>query len=174
MAQLWVNLPRANKFAPPRYQPIGADQIGVATLPDGAGTVRVIAGEYQGVHGPAKTFTPIHLFDAKLSASGKFELSLPASHNVAVLVMEGEVVVNAPRRAANAGTRAGANDFVVFENEGSRIDIEAQSDARLLVLGGEPIDEPVVQYGPFVMNSAAEIADAITDFNEGKFGTLED
>jgi quercetin 2,3-dioxygenase len=167
MAQLWVNLPRAHKMAPPRYQPLIADRMGIVNLAEGSGSVRVVAGEYQGVKGPAKTFSSINVFDTRLNTSGKLELSFSARHNAALLVMKGEVTIN-------GATKVSVNDFVVFKNVGERIAIEASSEAQLLVLSGEPIDEPVVQYGPFVMNTQQEIQEAISDFNRGKFGHLED
>ena len=167
MAQLWVNLPRAHKTSPPGYQGIVADQMGSVTLPNDSGLVRVIAGEYQGAKGPAKTFTPINLFDVRLNRNGKVDFSFPAHQNTALLLMEGEVSINGK-------TKATTNDFVLFQNVGERISIEAESEAHVLVLNGEPIDEPVVQYGPFVMNTEREIHEAISDFNRGKFGHLED
>ena len=167
MVQLWVNLPRANKLSPPRYQPIASAQMGVATLANGSGTVRVVAGEFQGVHGPAMTFTPINIYDARLSARGQVEFSFPARQTVALLVMKGDIAIN-------GASEARANDFVLFKNAGERISIVASSDAQLLVLNGEPIAEPVVQYGPFVMNTEQEIRQAFADFNSGKFGYLED
>ncbi len=166
MAQIWVNLPRAHKMDPPGYQAITADRIGVATLPDGAGAVRVIAGEFEGVRGPAKTFTPVQLFDVRLAAKGGVDFTVPAAHNVALLVMTGEVSVN--------GEEAGVNDFVLFANAGETIAVETRKDAQLLLLSGEPIDEPVVSYGPFVMNTEGEIRQAMIDFQDGKFGQLED
>jgi redox-sensitive bicupin YhaK (pirin superfamily) len=138
--------------------------MGVVELPDESGVVRVIAGEYQGVRGPARTHTPIQMLDARLTANGRAELAFPSSHNAAILVMKGEVTLN--------GRRALTNDFVLFANEGERVAVVAQSEAQLLVLAGEPIAEPVVAYGPFVMNSVREIQQAITDFNQGKFGVL--
>lgn len=167
VAQLWVNLPKAHKMAPPAYQPILANQMGVVNLPGGSGVVRVVSGEYRGVKGPAKTFTPIDVFDARLRAGAKLELSFPARHNAALLVMKGEIRIN-------GGTPGREDDFVLFKNLGERISIEASSEAHLLVLSGEPIDEPVVQHGPFVMNSGREIAQAIHDFNNGLFGHLDD
>lgn len=167
MAQLWVNLPRAHKMAPPRYQPLLADQMGTVKLPDGSGVVRVVAGEYRGTQGPAQTFTPINVFDAHLNVHGRLELSFPARHNTALLVTTGEVVINDSHRA-------GENDFVVFKNVGERISVEASSEAQLLVLSGEPIDEPIVKYGPFVMNTEREIAQAFADLSSGKFGHLDD
>lgn len=167
MAQIWVNLPKAHKMDPPSYQGIVAGQIAKVELPDGAGQVRVIAGEYRGVRGPAKTFSPINMFDIHLNPKGRVSLSFPAAENTGLLVLKGSVKVNA---------KTGANemDFVMFENEGEDIQIEAQSEARLLLLNGQPIDEPVVQYGPFVMNTEQEIRQAMVDFNSGKFGRLED
>jgi redox-sensitive bicupin YhaK (pirin superfamily) len=166
MAQLWVNLPRAHKMAAPRYQALTADQIGLVQLPADAGVVRIVAGEFAGVKGPAKTHTKIDLFDVRLNSGGAVELEFAARDNAALLVMQGELTVN--------DRPATAHDFVVFENAGERIVIRAGSEAQLLVLSGEPIDEPVVQYGPFVMNTDREIAQAFADFNAGKFGQLED
>ncbi len=165
MAQLWINLPKAHKMDPPRYQALVAGEMGIATLPDGAGSVRVIAGEYQGAKGPAKTFTPVNLFDVRLHRGGKVEFSFAPSENVAVLIMSGDVSINGE-------TKATTSDFVVFDNVGAHIAIEATFDAHLLVLNGEPIDEPVVQHGPFVMNTEREIREAIADFQMGKFGRL--
>jgi redox-sensitive bicupin YhaK (pirin superfamily) len=153
-------------MTPPKYQALTAEQMGVVTLPDGAGSVRVIAGEHEGVRGPAQTFTPIHVLDVRLNASGAADFAFPAQHNVALLVMEGAVTVN--------GKKASLHDFVVFENAGERVRVQASESAQLLVLSGEPIPDPVVQYGPFVMNTEREIAQAITDFNAGKFGHLAD
>ena len=166
MAQLWVNLPRAHKMAPPRYQPLTASEMGIVTLPDYSGIVRVVAGELEGVKGPAKTFTPIDVFDVRLRSRGKLALTFPAHHNAALLVMAGEVTVN--------GIQTTQGDFVVFKNAGERLALIADTETRLLVLAGEPIDEPVVQHGPFVMTTAKEIQQAYADFQSGKFGTLED
>lgn len=167
MAQLWVNLPRVHKLAPARYQPITSAQMGLVTLPQGAGTVRVIAGEFEGVRGPAMTFTPINIYDARLAARGRVEFSFPALQTAALLMMKGDVTIN-------GATKARENDFVLFANAGETIAIEASSDAQLLVLNGEPIAEPVVQHGPFVMNTEQEIREAFADFSRGKFGFLED
>ena len=167
MAQLWVNLPRAHKMDPPRYQPLAAERMGRVELPEASGDVRIIAGAYAGVAGPAQTFTPIGLFDVRLNPGGRFPLDLPATDNVAVLVMDGEVAVNGTQNART-------NDLVLFRNEGDHLEFEARSAAHLLVLSGTPIREPVVQYGPFVMNTEAEIGQAFSDFNRGRFGHLED
>ena len=167
MAQIWVNLPRAHKMDPPGYQAITADRIGVATLPEGAGVVRVIAGEYLGVSGPAKTFTPVTMLDIRLTPGGRADFDVPSRHNATLLVMNGDVTVN--------GEAASENEFVVFRNAGERIAVEsAGGEAQLLLLAGEPIDEPVVSYGPFVMNTEGEIRQAMLDFQSGKFGELED
>lgn len=167
MAQLWVNLPKQYKMAPPRYQALTAAEMGVVNLPNNAGSVRVIAGEYQGAKGPAKTFSPINIYDATLRAGGSLELSFPARQTVAIVVMKGVVTVNQTQNAS-------VDDFVLFRNVGERIVITATSDAQLLVLNGEPLREPVVSYGPFVMNTRAEIQQAIVDLNAGKFGHLDD
>jgi redox-sensitive bicupin YhaK (pirin superfamily) len=167
MAQLWVNLPRVNKMDPPRYQPLMANAMGLVTLPDDSGTVRIIAGEFRGVRGPAVTHTPINVLDVRLNARGKVDFSFPARENTSLLVMKGDLTINGSRAAR-------ADDFVVFQNVGERITIEAGADAHVLVLNGEPIDEPVVQYGPFVMNTEQEIQQAFADFNSGRFGYLAD
>jgi quercetin 2,3-dioxygenase len=167
MVQLWVNLPRANKMDPARYQPLLAAEMGVVTLPNGAGSLRVIAGQYDGVNGPAKTFSPINIYDAELAAGGKLELGFPEKETVALLIMKGDVSINGKSTAST-------NDFVLFRRAGERILVEAESDAQVLVLNGVPLDEPVVQYGPFVMNTPQEIRQAMVDFNNGKFGYLED
>lgn len=167
MAQLWVNLPKAHKLTAPRYQPILAEQIAIATLPADAGTVRVIAGEYRGVRGPAATFSKVDIYEARLNPGGEVEFTIPASENVAILVMKGDVTVN-------DGQAATIGDFILFANSGEAIVVRASDAAQLLVLSGEPIAEPVVQYGPFVMNTAREIHQAILDLNTGRFGILDD
>jgi len=166
MVQLWVNLPKAHKMDTPRYQGLTADQMGKVELPDGAGIVRVIAGDYQGAKGPAKTFTPINMFDIYLNAQGVADFSFPATENTGVMVMQGDVAIN--------GKNAKERDFVLFENHGETIRLQAKTKAHLLLLNGQPIDEPVVQYGPFVMNTHEEIEKAIFDFKSGQFGYLAD
>ncbi len=167
MAQLWVNLPRAHKLHPPRYQPLVAAQMAPVALPDGAGTVRVIAGELGGVAGPAQTFSPIHLYDVRLRADGRFAAPLPRTYNVAVLVMAGTV-------RFDDDTTAGANSFAVMAGRGDRLALTATADAHLLVLAGEPIGEPIAAHGPFVMNTPAEIQAAHDDYRRGRFGHLAD
>ncbi len=164
MAQLWVNLPRAHKMDAPRYQPLLASDMGQVKQP--GVDVRVVAGEFAGVKGPAKTFSPINLYDVKVSAGATFELDFAESQTLAVLVMNGEVEVQ--------NAKAVEGDFVLFKREGTHATFIAKTDTRLLVLNGEPLKEPVVQYGPFVMNSEAEIRKAFIDFSRGAFGYLED
>lgn len=165
MAQLWVNLPRTHKMTSPRYQAITAPQYGVATLPDGAGTVRILAGAYQGVEGPAKTFSPVHIYEVHLTKDGQVLLPFPAQYNVSILVMSGALQIQ--------GRPVAQDELVLFQHDGANIQLLATEATHLLVLAGEPIDEPVVQYGPFVMNTQAEIQQAIHDFNRGAFGSLD-
>jgi redox-sensitive bicupin YhaK (pirin superfamily) len=165
MVQLWVNLPAKDKMTPPGYQTLLDAQIPSVELEGGAGRVRVIAGEYAGARGPARTFTPIDIWDVRLSRDGKAAFALPEGHTLAVLVQSGTVKLNGERSA-------GAAQFVVFAREGGTIALEAESDAKVLLLSGAPIEEPVAAYGPFVMNTEAEIHQAIADFNAGKFGDM--
>jgi redox-sensitive bicupin YhaK (pirin superfamily) len=162
-----VNLPAKHKGAPPRYQALLADEIGLVPLPDGAGLVRVVAGELDGQSGPAKTFSPMNVFDVRLNAGRRFEMTIPARWNAGLLVMKGDVVLQ-------GGVPATLHDFVVLGNTGDHVVIEARSEAHLLALSGEPIGEPIVQYGPFVMNTAQEIEQAFDDLRRGKFGQLQD
>jgi len=165
--QLWVNLPRANKMHPPRYQELLKANMGYAELPDNGGTVRVIAGDYNGVRGPAQTFTPITLFDIAFKANGKARFELPAANNTAALVLRGTATVNESREVKEG-------DFVLFGNKAGDIQIDGHTDDTLvIVLSGEPIDEPVYQYGPFVMSSRDEIAEAFQDFQAGKMGSMD-
>ena len=167
MAQLWVNLPAKLKMSAPAYQPIAATDIPVLTLPNDSGTVRIIAGSLGGIKGAARTATRVHVFDARLAAGARLDLPISAAENLSVLVMSGEVQIN--------GTvRAGPSDLVLFKNEGEVATICANSSAHLLVLGGEPIAEPLVQYGPFAMNTKQEIAQAFEDYRRGAFGVLAD
>jgi redox-sensitive bicupin YhaK (pirin superfamily) len=168
LMQIWVNLPAAEKLAAPGYQLLEAANIGTAQLPGAAGTVRVIAGEHAGVQGAARTFTPIDMLDVRLNPGGRFDPALRPDHNTAVLVLNGDVVVNGAHRAA-------AGDFILFGHEGEAISIAAPAgDAHLMVLSGEPIAEPVAQYGPFVMNTERELRQAVSDYNRGLFGDLAD
>ena len=162
MVQLWVNLPAKDKAAPAAYQAITREMIPTVDL-DG-GTARIIAGELDGTRGPATTFTPINLWDVRIEAGAEVTLPLPEGHNSMVAVLAGHVTI--------AGTGVGEAEIARFSTEGEGVTIHADGDALLLVLTGEPIDEPVVGYGPFVMNSEAEIRQAIDDFNRGRFGAI--
>lgn len=165
MVQLWVNLPQKDKSATPHYQALLAENMGKLVLENNQGIVNVIAGSAQGVHGPASTYTPLNLFDIRLNSGGTFQTSTPSSHNTAVLSINGEIEVN--------GQKVAEHGFVLFKNEGEEISIHAPEKSIALLLSGEPIHEPIASYGPFVMNTDAEIRQAITDFNMGKFGYLE-
>jgi redox-sensitive bicupin YhaK (pirin superfamily) len=165
MVQLWVNLPARDKMAAPGYQGITDAQIPSVPLPGDAGRVRVIAGRYGEVSGPARTFSPMNVWDLRLHAGATVELPQPEGWTTQVVVLAGTVQLNgeAVLREKQMATLASA---------GTGVSIEANSDAKLLLLAGEPIDEPVVGHGPFVMNSQQEIAQAIADFNGGKFGRM--
>jgi redox-sensitive bicupin YhaK (pirin superfamily) len=165
MAQLWVNLPAKDKRAPAGYQAITSAQIPEVALPDGAGTVRVVAGELGGNKGPARTFTPMNVWDVRLRAGKTADLAQPEGWTVQVVVMAGTVQVN-------GDTVLRAAQMATLDTAGRGVTIEANNDAKLLLLAGEPIDEPVVGYGPFVMNTREEIVQAIEDFNGGKFGRM--
>ena len=165
MVQLWVNLRAQDKSAKARYQTLLKGQIPNVELPDGAGMVRVIAGEFGGNKGAAKTFTPINLWDATLRAGKSAEFPLPDGHTSTFLVLSGEVLTDDERKA-------GEGDLVIFERQGNGAVVRAKTDARLLVMDGEPIDEPIFGQGPFVMNSRAEIQQAFEDFQLGRMGEL--
>jgi quercetin 2,3-dioxygenase len=165
MVQLWVNLRAKDKSANAGYQTLLKAQIPNAELPDNAGTVRVIAGEYGGRKGAARTFTPINLWDVNLRAGKSAELPLPDRHTTTFLVLSVEVLVNGERKA-------GEGDLAIFERTGNGITVNAKTDAKLLVMGGEPFDEPVVGHGPFVMNSRAEIQQAFEEYQLGRMGEL--
>lgn len=165
MVQLWVNLPAKDKMSAPGYQTLLRRDIPAVELPGGAGHLRVIAGEYEGIRGPARTFTPIDVWDLRLKASAAVELAARPGHTLALAVLHGTVLVNGQEIV-----RAG--QLVHMERTGDTVHLEANNDVTLLWLAGEPIDEPVVGYGPFVMNSDAEIAQAIADFRSGSFGHI--
>jgi redox-sensitive bicupin YhaK (pirin superfamily) len=165
MVQLWVNLRARDKSAKPGYQTLLKAQIPNVPIPNEAGTVRVIAGEYGGQRGPAKTFTSINLWDVNLKAGKSGELPLPDGHTTLFLVLSGEVLVNGEHQAREG-------DLAIFARAGSNVSVKADQDAKLLVMDGEPIAEPVVGQGPFVMNSRAEILQAFEDYQLGKMGEL--
>lgn len=167
MVQLWVNLPAKDKMTTPKYQGIENAQLGKYNLADNQGVVEVIAGEYKGTKGAASTFTPINMYNIRAKKGATVALSLDEKHNTGILVIEGNVKVNDTETAPT-------DNFILFKNEGTEIKIEALEDAVLLVLSGEPINEPIMQYGPFLMNNEAEIMQAYDDLAKGKFGELED
>lgn len=165
MVQLWVNLPAKDKMAAPGYQAITSADIPVVCLPGEAGKARIIAGEFEGVRGPAKTFTPINMWDLRLAAGASLTLDLPAGHTSALVVLSGHITVGGSQQAGEA-------EMVLLSREGQGVTIDADGDATVLVLTGEPIDEPIAGYGPFVMNTETEIREAIADFNSGRFGQI--
>lgn len=165
MVQLWVNLPAKDKSATPGYQGITDAQIPIINLPEDAGHLRVIAGAYGGAEGPAQTFTPMDVWDLRFNAGKDVTLNPAEGYNVMVVVLSGDVAVNGETRLSGPATAR-------LSREGGAFTLNASSDAKLLILAGEPIDEPVAAYGPFVMNSEAEIQKAITDFRSGRFGRL--
>lgn len=163
MVQLWVNLPAKDKMVPGGYQGIPKGDIPVVSLAGGAGRARVIAGEYRGAKGPAKTFTPINVWDLALNAGADLTLQLPEGHTAMVVVLAGHVTIEGSQEASEA-------EMVLLEREGRDVLVQAEAASSVLVLTGEPIDEPIVGYGPFVMNSEAEIRQAVEDFESGRFG----
>ena len=162
MVQLWVNLPASQKMTPARYQAILDAQIPAVALPGGAGRVRVIAGSFDGRQGPAHSFTPMNVLDMRLAAGHRLQLAQPEGWSTLVVVLAGTVQIN-------DGTTLGAAEMASLSTQGTQLTLAAQEDAKLLLLAGEPIAEPVVGYGPFVMNSEQQIAQAIDDFNRGHF-----
>jgi len=163
--QLWVNLPRSFKMSPPRYQTLVSGEIPVVELAGGAGRLRVIAGECCGQKGPAKTFKPVHLYDLRLNVGHQAELSLPDGFTMSVFMLHGRTVINGSQAVREA-------EIALFGRKGERVVLDAEEDSTLLVLGGEPIEEPVARYGPFVMNTQAELAQAVEDYRAGKMGHL--
>jgi redox-sensitive bicupin YhaK (pirin superfamily) len=165
MVQLWVNLPKKDKMTAPRYQGITNAQIPRIELPEGAGFVRVIAGDYSGHRGPAQTFSPIDVWDARIKAGHRMELPVRAGHTASLFVLKGALRLE-------DGKTLGEAQLAVLGGEGDRATIEATEDAKLLFLGGKPLNEPFVGYGPFVMSTEAEIRQAFVDFQSGRMGRL--
>jgi redox-sensitive bicupin YhaK (pirin superfamily) len=163
--QLWVNLSKTHKMSRPGYQTILDADIPAIDLEDGSGRLRVIAGSFQGRRGPARTFTPIELYDLQLKAGKDLSLTLAAEHNTAVFVLQG-------RASANGSQAAGEAELIVLKQNGSQVTIEAKEESRLLVMSGKPIGEPIARYGPFVMNTKAELIEAVQDYQAGKMGHL--
>lgn len=166
MVQLWVNLPARDKSAPAGYQGILDADIPRIALQDDAGSLRLIAGEFDGQRGPARTFTPIDVWDIRLAGGKSLNLDLRAGHNSVLVMLRGSVRLNGEAVASSG-------QLVVFEPAGERLSLQADADAMLLLLSGEPIDEPIVGHGPFVMNSEEEIHQAFADFHSGRFGNMD-
>jgi redox-sensitive bicupin YhaK (pirin superfamily) len=165
VVQLWVNLPASVKMSPPKYQEIRSQQIPTVTLPNGAGTVRVIAGEFRGTRGPANTFTPVYLWDMRLKAGHTTEVQIPEGYTTAVVVQHGVVQLSGSDPLKTV-------DLALLTRSGNRLAISVEDDATLLLLAGEPINEPVVAQGPFVMNTREQIVEAIRDYQAGRMGQL--
>lgn len=162
MIQLWVNLPAKDKMSSPHYQAIVNAQIPVVALPNQAGSARIIAGQFGDTVGAAQTFTPINLWDVRLNAGNKTRLTLPDQFNTAILVLKGSVNINESELLHD-------KELALFGPTGDHVNLQADEDSILLVMGGEPINEPIVGHGPFVMNTREEINKAINDFNSGRF-----
>ena len=166
MVQLWVNLPAKYKMTEPNYQAITNVEMGRVLLANG-GEVEIIAGEFNGVKGPATTFSPVHLYNLKPKAGESVELSFPSGYTTAILAIEGSAKMN-------GSDKLPTNYLALFERDGESITVEAAEDSILLMMCGEPLNEPIAQYGPFLMNTQIEIAEAIDDYRMGKFGYLAD
>jgi redox-sensitive bicupin YhaK (pirin superfamily) len=165
MVQLWVNLPERSKLAAPRYQGIRAPQIPTVELPGQAGSLRVIAGDFAGQHGPASTYTPINVWDIRLRKDQAAEFTVPAGHTALVALLDGQLRLG-------SGEALNGPQLALLDRAGDRFSLRAEGDAKLLFLGGEPLGEPVVGYGPFVMTSQQGIEQAIRDYQSGRMGQL--
>lgn len=165
MLQLWVNLPAKDKTSSPKYQSITRQQIPVKQLDETGSSARIIAGTFMGVEGPAATFTPVEMYDLNLKAGAEVEFDIPAHFNTMLLMTGGSVKINGSETAR-------FKDFVVFSNKGERIELQASEESRIFIIAGEPIDEPIAHYGPFLMNTREELAESIESFNAGEFGRL--
>jgi redox-sensitive bicupin YhaK (pirin superfamily) len=166
MVQLWVNLPAKHKMTDPKYQAITSAEMARYELPEG-GLIEVIAGEFKGASGPATTFSPVHLYNAKPKKGTSFTLEFPANYTTAILAIEGSAKLNGMDELPT-------DNLAVFKNDGEIIIVEANENSVLLVMSGEPLGEPIAQYGPFLMNTREEIIEAINDFQSGKYGHLDD
>ena len=163
--QLWVNLPKVLKMSAPGYQTILNGDIPAIDLDGGAGRLRVIAGAFKGRKGPARTFTPVELYDLQLKSRHRVQLTMPSGHNTSIFVLQGRASVNGSREAGEA-------ELIVCKRNGSLVTVEAEEDSRILVMSGDPIEEPIARYGPFVMNTREELIQAVQDYQAGKMGHL--
>ncbi len=165
MVQLWVNLPAKAKMGPPKYQPIKNEEMGRFT--DDGIDIEIVAGEYKGIKGPASTFSPMAMFKLNLKEGKICSFNFPESNNTALLIVEGAITVNEQDKAPT-------DHFVLMANDGQAFSIKATADAKVLILSGKPLNEPIAAHGPFVMNTKEELYQAFDDFNKGKFGYLKD
>ncbi len=165
MVQLWINLPSKYKMSEPKYQAIDREKIVTCNLPNESGHIEIIAGKYKDLKGAAETFTPVNLFNVFLNANKSTDFEFPSHYNTFLLVIEGSIKVNQSETIET-------NHLVLFENKGEKFQIEAEENSIVLVLSGEPINEPIVANGPFVMNTKTELIQAFRDFHAGKFGYL--
>jgi redox-sensitive bicupin YhaK (pirin superfamily) len=163
--QLWVNLPKASKMSNPGYQTLLDRDIPAVALPGASGLVRIIAGTYEGVRGPAKTFTPIHLYDVQLKSGVRHVFNLPDGYNTALFVLQGAVKADGLQELKEA-------ELAVYGGKGTLVTVDATADSRLLVMSGEPIHEQIARYGPFVMNTREELVQAVEDYQAGRMGHL--
>lgn len=166
MVQLWVNLPAKDKMSAPKYQAIANAEMGRVAL-DGGGEVEIIAGEFAGTRGPATTFSPVHLYNLKPKAGTTVEMSFPAGYTTAILAIEGSAIINGAEKLPT-------DHLALFAVDGEAIKVKAASDGIFLVMSGEPLGEPIAQYGPFLMNTQADLVQALDDYRGGKFGYLAD
>ncbi|PWS28109.1 short-chain dehydrogenase [Pedobacter yonginense] len=167
MVQLWVNLPAKDKMSKPKYQAIKQADMSKYILPNDGGHIEIIAGNYNDVKGTASTFTPIELYNARLNQGAKISFNFNSKFNTGFMMIEGSIKIN-------DSVIANQDTFTHFKNKGEHIEIEALENSVVLILSGEPIHEPIVQYGPFLMNTDEEINQAISDYNQGKFGYIEE
>ena len=167
MVQLWINLPAKDKMSKPKYQAVKQADMAKFILPDNGGNIEIIAGSYQGITGNASTFTPIELYNARINKGGKASFNFASNFNTGFMIVEGSVKINGTELAQ-------VDSFIHFKKEGEEVSLEALENSVVLILSGQPIDEPIFQYGPFLMNTEAEIDQAISDYNQGKFGYLEE
>lgn len=165
MVQLWVNLPKKDKMNKPRYQSIKKAAIPEIELPGSAGKIRIIAGDYEGIKGAAKTFSPINMWDMRLNAGSELNLKVPSGHSALLFVLSGSI------KTADSHVLQSA-EMAIFERETDQLSFSIIEDSKVLFLGGEPLNEPIVGYGPFVMNTQKEIQQAFIDFQEGKMGAI--
>lgn len=165
VAQIWVNLPAKYKMSTPKYQSLTKENIGTYQIDEKGSVARIIAGNFKGTKGPANTFTPVEMYDIRLNKDAEVAFELPESYNAMLLISKGKVTVNNEKETT-------FKDFVLFGHTGETIQLKALEDSYILVLNGEPIEEPIASYGPFVMNTKQEIMNAIDDYNSGRFGKI--